>query len=174
MPQEPTAPALTVRRATPADRPLLERLWLLFRHELSGLTGTLPRPDGTFRSERLDAALADPGWAAFVGFLGEAPVGFAFVRGLDGSPRVLNSFFVVAGARRSGVGSTLVGEVLGAFPGPWEVAFQEANEPAVGFWRRTAAAHDPHWAEELRPVPGRPEAAPDSWISFRVDAPGRQ
>lgn len=162
---------LAVRRATADDRPLLERLWLLFRHDLSGLTGTLPRADGTFRSERLDSALADRGWAAFVGFMGEAPVGFAFVRNLDRSPRVLNSFFVVAGARRAGVGSALVDEVLRTVPGHWEIAFQGHNTPAVRFWRRTAARHDPDWGEELRPVPGDPHAAPDAWVTFHVPAP---
>ena len=162
---------LVVRRATADDRPLLERLWLLFRHDMSRITGDLPRPDGSFRSERLGSALTDPGWAAFTAFLGEAPVGFAFVRGLEGSPRVLNSFFVVAGARRSGLGSALAHEVLQAFPGRWEVAFQQANAGAVRFWRAVGAAHDTGWTEELRAVPGPPDTPPDSWISFLVGVP---
>ena len=163
-------PPLVVRRATADDRPALERLWLLFRHDMSRFTGDLPRPDGSFRSERLDSALTDPGWAAFTACVGAAPVGFAFVRGV-GTTRVLNSFFVVAGARRSGVGSAVAHEVLQSFPGRWEVAFQEANAGAVAFWRRVGAAHDPSWSEELRAVPGSPDSPPDSWISFRVKAP---
>ena len=35
-------PTVNVRRATAEDRPVLERLWLLFRHDLSRLTGDLP------------------------------------------------------------------------------------------------------------------------------------
>ncbi|MFC8502829.1 GNAT family N-acetyltransferase [Pedococcus sp. NPDC057267] len=166
----PSSPLL-VRRATADDRPVLERLWLLFRHDTSGFTGGLPRPDGSFRSERLESALTDPGWAASTAWLGEAPVGFAFVRSLDGPARVLNSFFVVAGARRAGVGSTLAHEVLRSFPGPWEVAFQQANVAAVRFWRSVAATHDPGPVEELRAVPGSPDTPPDSWLSFRVQAP---
>jgi len=57
-------PPVDVRRAAAQDRPVLERLWLLFRHDLSRFTGDLPRADGTYRSERLEAALTNPGWAA--------------------------------------------------------------------------------------------------------------
>ncbi|MBL0887847.1 GNAT family N-acetyltransferase [Myceligenerans sp. I2] len=183
----------------PGDATLLEHLWLLFRHELSGLTGTLPNPDGTFRRERLDAALADaaladrapadtapadagladagwrgvlahatppPGDPAQQGLL-PRPVGFALVRGLGGPTRVLNSFFVVAGARRAGVGRRFAAEVIACFPGPWEIAFQDANAPAVAFWRAVATdAAGQAWTEEHRPVPGRPDVPPDTWISF--------
>lgn len=160
---------LTVRRATVDDRVVLERLWLLFRHDMSRFTGGLPRPDGTFRSEWLESALASPHWAAFLAHCGDSPVGFAFVRSLDRQPSVLNSLFLVAGARRSGASLALARHVVAAFPGSWEVAFQQANRVAVRFWRRVAEIHDPAWTEELRAVPDRPELAPDSWISFRSD-----
>lgn len=166
---------LSVRLAAEADRRTLERLWLLFRHDMSEWGGTLPNPDGTFRSERLESALTDPGWAAYlfqrpVG--GEQrPVGFAFVRGLDGPTRVLNSFFVVRGVRRGGVGLGAVAEVLARHPGAWEVAFQDANAPAVRFWHRVAGqVAGEACTEERRPVPGKPEVPPDVWISFEVAA----
>lgn len=147
---------------------MLERLWLLFRHDLSAFNGALPRADGTFRSERLEAALTSPGWAAFLAHSGDSPVGFAFVRSLQRPPYVLNSFFVVAAARRQRVGSALAHQVVTACPGMWEVAFQEANTVATHFWRRVAAAHDPGWSVELRAVPDRPHLPPDSWITFEV------
>jgi len=160
---------LSVRLATAEDRPAVERLWLMFRHDLSGSAGVLPNPDGRFRSERLDAAFAEAGWAPYL-FVSEGrPVGFAFVRGLTGPTRVLNSFFVVRGARREGIGSRAVREVALRHPGPWEVAFQYANEPAARFWRHVAAQLAPDaWSEETRPVPDRPDLLPDAWISFRV------
>lgn len=172
------AASLTTRPATPEDTAVLERLWLLFRHEMSGITATLPDPDASFRRERLDAALTDPGWC---GVLAHAtppraddgtpaeprPVGFALVRGLPRPTRVLNSFFVVGGARRAGVGRRLAAEVLARFPGAWEVAFQDANTPAVSFWRKVATdAVGQAWTEEHRPVPGRPDLPRDTWISF--------
>jgi len=157
----------TVRRASADDRPVLERLWLMFRHDLSGFRGVLPNPDGAFRSERLEAAFSDPDWVAYLVMRGDRPVGFAVVRSLGGPVRVLNSFFVVRGARRAGVGLRAVREVVARHPGSWEVAFQDDNLAAVSFWRRVATeiAGDA-WAEERRPVPGRPDLPPDVWISF--------
>ena len=168
-PKKKTAPGdVTVRRATADDRQTVERLWLLFRHDLSEFGGQLPSPDGTFRSERLDAAFTDSGdWAPYLFTVGEHPVGFAFVRALTGPKRVLNSFFVVRGLRRTGIGLHAVREVIARHPGPWEIAFQDENAAAARFWRRVADEIAPDaWTEERRPVVGRPDLPPDVWISL--------
>jgi predicted acetyltransferase len=160
---------VSVRLADPADRPILERLWLLFRHDMSEFSEVMPNPDGTFRSDRLHAAFTQVDWAPYLLTSGESPVGLAFVRSLTGPTRVLNSFFVVRGVRRTGIGLRSVQEVLAKHPGPWEVAFQEGNVAAVGFWRRIATEIvGDAWTEERRPVPGRPDMPPDTWISFTV------
>ena len=163
-------PLISVRRACADDRPLAERLWLMFRHDMSEFSGQLPNPDGTFRAERLVAAFEDRNWACYV-FTGpqDRPVGFAIIRGLGGPVRVLNSFFVVRPVRRTGVGLQAVGAIFAENPGQWEVAFQDANAAAVRFWRRVAkefAGSD--WSEERKTVPGRPDLPPDVWISFVV------
>ncbi|WP_329338693.1 GNAT family N-acetyltransferase [Streptomyces sp. NBC_00663] len=167
------AGGISIRPVTPADRPTLDRLWLLFRHDLSEFGGQLPNPDGTFRTERLEAAFSgDEDWAAYLISRAEHPVGFAFVRGLDGPTRVLNSFFVVRGVRRSGVGMRAVRDVVARHPGEWTVAFQDANPGAVRFWRRVGETIAPGaWEEERRPVPDRPGLAPDVWVSFRYPGP---
>jgi predicted acetyltransferase len=166
-------PGLNIRPATPADRPAVERLWLLFRHDLSAFGGQLPNPDGTFRSERLEAALSgDPDWAPYLFSVGESPVGFAFVRALSGPVRVLNSFFVVRAVRRTGVGLRAIREVVARHPGDWEIPFQDENTGAVRFWRRVATELvGEAWTEEARPVPERPDLVPDVWISFRYPSP---
>ncbi|MFI0482215.1 GNAT family N-acetyltransferase [Actinomadura sp. 9N215] len=162
-------PDLCVRLADATDRPALERLWLMFQHDMSQFRGLLPRPDGTFRSERLHAAFHDPDWAAYLLTSDARPVGFATVRGLRGEKRVLSSFFIVRGARRTGLGLRGVQALIAEHPGPWEVAFQDENAPAARFWRRVAAEIAPGaWTEEHRPVPARPELPPDTWISFNA------
>ena len=160
----------SIRAAQPADRPVLDHLWQLFRHDMSAYTHALPGPDGTFRSERLRAAFTEPGWAAYVFRLHGDPAGFALVRGLAGpGPFVLNSFFLVNAARRRGHGLPAALDVVRRHPGDWEVAFQDANAAAVAFWPRVAeAAGGDGWKLEHRPVPGRPEVPRDAWISFTV------
>ncbi|MFI6736979.1 GNAT family N-acetyltransferase [Nonomuraea sp. NPDC050451] len=167
-------PHPAVRPATADDQATVERLWLMFRHDMSEFGGQLPHPDGTFRSDRLRSAFHDPDWAAYLITSDERPAGLAFVRGLAGPARVLNSFFVVRGARRSGIGLRAAREVVARHPGPWEVAFQDANAGAVAFWRRVAtelAGDD--WSEERRPVPNRADLPPDVWISFDAGGPAR-
>lgn len=169
----PNPPDVYLHPATPDDQPLAERLWLLFRHDMSELRGVLPQPDGTFRSDRLHSAFGgDADWAPYLVRSGEQPLGLVLVRGLAGPVRVLNSFFVVRGARRSGVGLRIAREVIARHPGPWEIPFQDDNAVAVRFWRRVAAdVADAAWAEERRPVPDRPELPPDTWISFDTSSP---
>ncbi|MFI7277820.1 GNAT family N-acetyltransferase [Streptomyces sp. NPDC049879] len=160
-------PDRVLRPATAADLPAAERLWLMFHHDMSAFSRELPGPDGAFRRDRLDAAFTEADRAPYLLLSGDRPAGLAFVRGLTGPARVLNSFFVVHGARRSGLGLWAAREVVARHPGPWEIPFQDANAGAVAFWRRVAAdiAGDA-WTEERRPVPGRPGVPPDVWISF--------
>ncbi|MFF2653760.1 GNAT family N-acetyltransferase [Streptomyces sp. NPDC058045] len=169
---------VAVRPALETDRATVDRLWLMFRHDLSEFDGgALPRPDGSYRDEWVHAAFAETDRAPYLlalgnASLGEHPVGFAFVRGLHGPVRVLNSFFVVRGARRTGIGMAAVRQITARHPGPWEVAFQDANTGAARFWRRAATeltgGAPGAWTEEHRPVPGRPEIPPDTWISLTL------
>ncbi|MGW4564250.1 GNAT family N-acetyltransferase [Streptomyces sp. NPDC004561] len=166
---ETISPDVSVRPATPEDRPTVERLRLMFRHDLSEFWGVLPAADGTFRGDRVEQAFTAPGWAPYLLMCGERPAGLAFVRGLDGPIHVLNSFFLVRGARRRGLGLRAARDVLLRHPGPWEIAFQQDNAPAVAFWHRVAEDLAPGaWAREPRPVPDRPELPPDVWLSFTL------
>jgi predicted acetyltransferase len=110
-------PGLSLHLADQSERPIAERLWLMFRHDLSEFRGQLPNPDGTFRSERLQAASSDPDWAAYILVKDDRPAGLALVRALTSRTRVLSSFFVVRGGRRTGIGLRAVHELVGKHPG---------------------------------------------------------
>jgi predicted acetyltransferase len=159
-----TVPML--RPANDDDRDLLDRLWLMFRHDMSEFNGALPSADGTFRSEALQEAVVDPGSAAFIVELDDHAVGLVIVRALDKPVRVLSRFFVVRGARRLGVGQSSVRQLLDLYPGRWTVAFQTANTAAGAFWRKVAALSSAEWIEERRPVPVREDLPGDTWIEF--------
>lgn len=162
----------TLHRLQDSDRELAERLWLMFRHDLSEFDGRLPNADGTFRREWVESAFTDPRWAGYIVRLDDQPAGLAFVRALDKPVRVLNTFFIVRGARRGGIGMRAVRELVDLHPGRWAVAFQDKNPVAVRFWRRVAAdIAGSDWIEERRPVPGRDDVPPDVWIEFDGSLP---
>ena len=69
-------PDVSVRLADPGDRPVLERLWLMFRHDMSEFGGALPNPDGTFRDERLRAAFEDADRAPYLLACDGRPAGY--------------------------------------------------------------------------------------------------
>jgi hypothetical protein len=62
----PLSRTLRISIATEADRPVLEQLWTMFRHEMSAYSDALPDERGQFRQERLDKALGDSAWRGYV------------------------------------------------------------------------------------------------------------
>lgn len=127
---------------TGQQRHAAERLWQLYRHDLSEFRGSMPDEDGSFTLGR-----------------------FPSFRGLAREPKVIGEFFVVRAVRRQRVGYEAAIKLLRLRPGQWEIAFQEENKGAAVFWRRVAAdMPDAAVTEERRPVPGKPAIPPDTWL----------
>lgn len=156
---------VTIREVGPAERLVVERLGQLERHDLSEFRGSTPGPDGLFAFDWLAASFEEPGRHVYLIHRGPTLAGFVLTRLLpDGSISIV-AFFVVRALRRRGVGRRAALELLRSRPGAWSIAFQEDNPSAARFWRRlVTAAVGTDWTEELRPVPGKPEIAPDTWL----------
>ena len=172
---------VTLHALTPADRPLVDRLWQLYRHDLSEFRGDLPDAEGRYRDGRLDLYLG-PGSEVAAGTAhlirwaragsAPAPAGLVMARRAPAGGHVLGEFFVVRAARRHGVGGAAARRVLACRPGRWEIAFQEENPVAARFWRRLAAdVVGAGWRQEARAVPGRPDLPPDVWLTLEVPGP---
>nr|WP_239062493.1 GNAT family N-acetyltransferase [Streptomyces sp. SID13031] len=141
----------------------------MYRHDLSEFRGNYPEADGLFRSERLQSFFSEADRCGYLVRQGDQVAGFVLVRGLVSGLRVMGEFFVVRAARRQQVGWEAALAVLRKHPGDWEIAFQESNPGAAGFWRRVAAeAAVDGYKDEERPVPGKPDVEPDTWLSFTV------
>lgn len=130
---------------------IVEWMWQAYRNDMAHmLTGSLPRSDGRYKHEPLDAHPGSDGHAGFLAWHPhpqqrvDAPVGLALVDGIGGERRSITAFWVVPGARRSGWGRQLALDVIGRYPA--QDAFGDG------------------WTEEERPVPDRPELPPDHWI----------
>jgi predicted acetyltransferase len=178
MTQRPVTPAeagpTTLEPVTRELLPLVERLWQLYRYDLSEFRDSHPDEDGLFKAGRLPTYLVedDPGHAALLVRHGGRPAGLVLLGGLQTPPATIGEFFVVRSVRRSGVGHHVATEVMRSRPGPWLLAFQEENPRAARFWRRLAPelAGDT-WSERRVPVPDKPWLPPDVWLSLEVAPP---
>lgn len=152
---------------TGETRPVVERLWQLYRHDLSEFRGLLPDGEGLFSEQRLSPYLTEEDKRAYLLCVASSPVGFALVRRVQDGTIVLGEFLVVRAARRQRLGHDAAVRLLALYPGRWEIAFQEENPAAAQFWRRVAAAAvGDAWREDRRSVPGKPEVPPDVWITL--------
>ncbi|MEU4335896.1 GNAT family N-acetyltransferase [Micromonospora lupini] len=156
---------VTLRSILPDDKSLVDRLWQLYRHDLSEFRGSLPDDVGLFTLGRLPTYRTDPNSSGYLICQGGRPVGFAFVSGVEIRPLRVAEFFVVRAVRRSGVGRLAAGQLFSRHPGSWEIAFQEENPGAARFWRRLAVEVCPKGhREERRAVPGKPHIPADTWL----------
>lgn len=168
----PTKPDPPTLEPVTADlHPVVERLWQLYRHDLSEFRDSHPGRDGLFTAGPLPAYLLrdDPDREALLVRHDGAPAGFVLLRGLQTPPVTLGEFFVVRSVRRRGVGHHMATAVMRARPGRWVIAFQEENPRAARFWRRVAAdLAGGDWREERLPVPDKPWLPPDVWLTLEV------
>ena len=156
------------------DDHIVDRLWQLYVHDLSQLRGSLPNEQGLFKIGHLQWFRDEPdNWKGFLVRFHGLPVGFAYV-GINwrGDRRTIGEFFIVRGARRRGAGEFVARTLIGRYPGAWEIAFQDDNHGAPQFWTRVVSGIvGAAWREEWRPVPNKPEIAPDRWLMFDMPAP---
>jgi len=158
-----------IRIVSDADRPVLERLWQLYSHDLSEVRGTLPNSEGLYKAGRFPTYFGTPNACAYLMTHEGAPAGFAFVTGLVTEPRMIGEFFVVRAARRRRIGYEAAVDVIPRYPGRWEIGFQAENTGAPDFWRRVVTdLVGTEWREETRPVPDKPHIPHDHFIVFSV------
>jgi predicted acetyltransferase len=162
--------SISLERVAPDTVIVLERLWQLYRHDLSEFRiSMVPEADGTYPLRHLPDYLDHPDHTAYLlhpAADDDRPIGFALLAGLETGPRSIHEFFVVRALRGRGVGYDAAVELLSRHPGTWEIAFQEENPAAARFWRRIIADTADTWHEERHPVPGTPELPPDVVITF--------
>ncbi len=145
------ANAVSVARATPDQRPLIQGLAQLYIYDFSEMeppdaTGFVFDGSGTFGPlPGMDSFwLGGDDIFPLLIRLGERVVGFALVNThshLTGgaAERNMAEFWVARQFRRGGVATAAVHKILALYPGRWEVAVVERNSAAKAFWPRAIA-----------------------------------
>jgi predicted acetyltransferase len=124
--------------------------------------------------EFLAGWFADPAAHPFVILQDRERVGFALVVRPRSQPMRdaeyrMAEFFVIASARRRGVGAGAAELLFSRFTGEWEIVEDQYNRPALGFWRRVITHQTNGRYAEIRSggevrhrfrSSGRPAAAP--------------
>jgi len=163
--------AISIERVEPDQWPVVAWLWQCFRHDLATVVSALPYADGRYQTAGLPVEHT-PDRVTYLTWqdhprTGEpAPVGLAVVDGLTTVRRSLAALWVAPAVRRDGGGMAQAIDVIARHDGPWAVACQHDNAPALRFWRRVAdeAFGAGGWREGVREVPGLPGVPPDHWI----------
>jgi predicted acetyltransferase len=126
-----------------ADDQRLARLMQLYIHEWSALIPVPIGDDALFRYDFLELARDHEKRIPFLFCAppGSAPVGFGLVMHETGVSTV-EEFFVIAGARRRGVGLAATQSLFATHPGPWTFTVRSENPSALSFWRQVAPGAD--------------------------------
>ncbi len=126
-------PALAEQQAVLAN--LLE----LYAHDFSEFHPVQIGEDGRFGYASLPLYWSQEGRHPFLVRVDGKLAGFVLVKKVD-AVWDMAEFFVVRGARRSGVGTPVAHEVWRRFPGAWVVRVMEANVSAERFWSQAVAS----------------------------------
>ncbi len=132
---------IDILTATPAARPVVERLLQLYEYDASEFYGADLAADGLYHV--LDpAVLWSPGYHVFLITVDGHLAGFAFVTHHAsyydaGATWLIDEFFVMRKYRRRHIGERVAHIIFDRFRGRWEVGQLAANLPAQSFWRAT-------------------------------------
>jgi predicted acetyltransferase len=122
-----------------ADKAVLARLLELYRYDMSEFRPYPLTDHGIYGYRFLDIYfLKSDREACFIRVGGEL-AGFTMTRALTDGTRTVAEFFVVRRWRRRGIGRAVAHQVFARHPGPWEVAFDDANVAGNAFWPEVCA-----------------------------------
>jgi predicted acetyltransferase len=138
---QPTAPIVTLERATPDLAPQLANLLELYIHDMSAIFSLDVGGDGRYGYARLPLYWSEPD-TRYPFLIKSGPQLAGFALATRGSPITANptdldvaEFFVLRRYRRSGVGRQAACALWDALPGQWIVRVSEANRGGLAFWR---------------------------------------
>jgi predicted acetyltransferase len=120
----------------------LAHLMQLYIYEWSALIRVPIGDDALFRYDFVELAQDHEKRIPFLFLMPPAsPVGFGLIVHETGLATV-EEFFIIAGARRHGLGLAAAQALFATRPGPWTLTVRSENPAALKFWRRVAPGAD--------------------------------
>src|SRR5260221_8379076 len=144
------ANAIEVVEASVSERGLIEGLLQFYVYDFSEMEPADSvefevQANGRFTCSALwEGYWREPSHTALIIRRGGRPAGFALLNATSHSgwevDHNMAEFFVMRKHRRGGAGRAAVREILGRYPGRWEVAVAQRNTVARAFWPAAVAA----------------------------------
>lgn len=135
---------IDLTRATREEIPVLRRLMQFYLYDIASLDHWDMRVDGTYGNpQRIESFWVEVDYDRFLIRVDGVLAGFALTSrssdDAEGSPHVVNEFFVLRRYRRSGVGRTVARRLFEGHDGTWHLKIMRANVPAQEFWASVIA-----------------------------------
>jgi predicted acetyltransferase len=116
----------------------LERLLLLYAHDLSEFDSQEPETDGSYKTAQWLAG--DAGVCRMIMTLRDKPAGLVFVR-QQGDTKLVSDLFVLRCYRGLGLGEEAVLRIVAQTPGRWSARVDSDNVGGLAFWRHVLRRH---------------------------------
>jgi predicted acetyltransferase len=135
---------LEVVRATAQQQAVVANLLELYAYDFSEFFDVKPGEDGRFGYKNLELYWSDAERHPFLVRLDGVWAGVILVKKVSqvsGDPDIwdMAEFFVLRGFRRRRIGTRIVLNIWGKFPGRWEIRVMERNELATRFWQQAVS-----------------------------------
>ena len=128
-----------LREVSSESKPIIERLYQFYRHDLSEFNQQDIGENGRFHHIDLDQYFSDESRKAFLFDVDASLAGFSLVNlashEIEGeTAHNLDDFFVLRKFRRKGIGTCAAISLFHRYPGIWQVNKKTYNIPAMKFW----------------------------------------
>jgi predicted acetyltransferase len=128
-----------LKRIPLGDKPVLARLFELYRYDLSEYDGAHLSRHGLYGYRFLDHYWTEKGRHPFFIITDGVISGFLLVSDTcclcgPGEANSIAEFFILRKYRRKGIGRAAAVSAFKMFPGKWEVVQHPDNKPSMNFW----------------------------------------
>ena len=137
--------SVELKRVAPREKNVLWRLMQLCMHDYSEFDRFEIGSDGKFNYHWFDAYFKEAHRYPYFIRVGGQLGGFVMVRESNGEEDwdfQIAEFFILRRYRRTGIGRDAARKTLSLLSGKWSVSFDDANTPAVYFWRAVAGEYE--------------------------------